>query len=185
MEQRVVILHGPLDEAMATRVAAELMTLDADGDDAVTLRIDCGEAPLAPALTLMDVVELMGVPVRTVCLGQVGAGAIGVLAVCAHRAAMPSTRFTLSEPPTHMEAHVRNVAQWAELRAAERGRFCERVGAAVGKPAEEVGADLERGRFFGAAEALEYGLLDEVCRPDADVRPLPGSGPPIGFRPLR
>jgi ATP-dependent protease ClpP protease subunit len=63
------------------------------------------------------------------------------------------------------------------------------VGAAVGKPAEEVGADIERGRFFGAAEALEYGLLDEVCGPDADVRTLPGSGPgptpPIGFRPLR
>jgi ATP-dependent protease ClpP protease subunit len=104
---------------------------------------------------------------------------------------MPSTRFTLSEPPTQMEAHVRNVAQWAELRAAERGRFCERVGAALGKPAEEVGADLERGQFFDTTEALEYGLLDEVCRPDADVRTLPGSGsgpgtpPPIGFRPLR
>ena len=133
MEQRVVLLHGPLDDATVTRVSAELMTLDAEGDDAVTLRIDCGEAALAPALTLMDVIELMGVPVRAVCLGQVGGGAIGVLAVCAHRAAMPSTRFTLSEPATHMEAHVRNVAQWAELRAAERGRFCERVGAAVGQ----------------------------------------------------
>jgi ATP-dependent Clp protease protease subunit len=191
MEQRVVLLNGPLDDATVTRVSAELMTLDAEGDDAVTLRIDCGEAALAPALTLMDVIELMGVPVWAVCLGQVGGGAIGVLSVCDHRAAMPSTRFTLSEPATHMEAHVRNVAQWAELRAAERGRFCERVGAAVGKPAEEVGADLERGRFFGAAEALAYGLLDEVCRPDADVRRLPGSGsspgstPPIGFRPLR
>lgn len=187
MEQRVVLLHGPLDEMTVTRVSAELMTLDADGDDAVTLRIDCGEAALAPAMTLMDVVELMGVPVRAVCLGLVGGGAVGVLAVCAHRSALPSTRFTLSEPATHMEAHVRNVAQWAELRAAERGRFCERVGAAVGKPAEEVGADIERGRFLGVAEALEYGLLDEVCRPDADVRSLPGSGPapPIGFRPLR
>jgi ATP-dependent Clp protease protease subunit len=123
--------------------------------------------------------------VRAVCLGQVGGGAVGVLAVCAHRAAMPSTRFTLSEPPTHMEAHVRNVAQWAELRAAERGRFCERVGAAVGKRAEDVGADLDRGRLFGAAEALEYGLLDEVCGPDADIRTLPGSEPPMGFRPLR
>jgi ATP-dependent Clp protease protease subunit len=191
MEQRVVLLHGPLDDTTVTRVSAELMTLDADGDDAVTLRIDCGDAALAPALALMDVVELMGVPVRAMCLGQVGGGAVGVLAVCAHRAAMPSTRFTLSEPATRMEAHVRNVAQWAELRAAERGRFCERVGAAVGKPAAEVGADLERGRFFAAAEALEYGLLDEICRPDAEIRGLRGSdtgsgtAPPMGFRPLR
>ena len=64
LEQRVVLLHGPLDEMTVTRVSAELMTLDAEGDDPVSLRVDCGEASLAPALTLMDVIELMGVPVR-------------------------------------------------------------------------------------------------------------------------
>ena len=82
-EQRVVLLHGPLDDLSVTRASAELMTLDADGDDPVTLRVDCGEGGLAHALTLMDVVELMGVPVRALCLGQVGEGAVGVVAVCA------------------------------------------------------------------------------------------------------
>jgi ATP-dependent Clp protease, protease subunit len=186
LAQRVVLLHGPLDDLSVTRVAAELMTLDADGDDAVTLRVDCGEAALAPALTLMDVIELMGVPVRALCLGQVGSGAVGVVAVCAHRAAMPSTRFSLSEPVTQMQAHVRNVAQWAELRADERHRFCARLGAATGQAAAAVQADVERGRFLSAREALDYGIVDEVCRPDAPVRRLPGSAPPpMGFRPPR
>jgi len=186
LEQRVVLLHGPLDDLSVTRVSALLMTLDAEGDDPVTLRVDCGEAGLGPALTLMDVIELMGVPVRALCLGQVGAGAVGVVAVCAHRAALPSTRFSLCEPTTQLEAHVRNVAQWAELRAGERRRFCERVAAAAGKPAAVVEEDVQRGRFLGAAEAVDYGLLDEVSRPDADIRRLPGTGPPpIGFRPLR
>jgi ATP-dependent Clp protease protease subunit len=186
LAQRVVLLHGPLNELSVTRVAAELMTLDADGDDPVTLRVDCAEAGLAPALTLMDVIELMGVPVRALCLGQVGAGAIGVVALCAHRAALPSTRFSLSEPATELQAHARNVAQWAELRAAERQRFCARVGAAAGRPTTAVEEDLAHGRFLGAAEAVEYGILDEVCRPDAPIGRLPGSGPPpMGFRPLR
>ncbi len=153
------------------------MTLDADGDDAVTLRVDCGEAALAPAMTLMDVIELMGVPVRALCLGQVGQGAVGVVAVCSHRSALPSTRFSLSEPTTQLQAHVRNVTQWAELRAAERERFCARVGAATGQDPAAVEHDLQRGRFFGADEALAYGLLDEVARPDAPVRQLPGHGP--------
>ena len=186
LAQRVVLLHGTLDEQSVMRVSAELMTLDADGDDPVTLRVDCGEAALAPALTLMDVIELMGVPVRALCLGQVGAGAIGVVAVCAHRAAMPSTRFSLCEPATEFQSHVRNVAQWAELRAAELERFCARVGAATGRPASAVEQDLGHGRFLGAAEALDYGILDEVCRPDTPVGRLPGSGPtPMGFGPLR
>jgi ATP-dependent Clp protease protease subunit len=181
-----VLLHGPLDDMTVTRVSAELMTLDAEGDDPVTLRVDCGEAGLAPALTLMDVIELMGVPVRALCLGQVAGGAIGVVALCSHRAAMPSTRFSVCEPTTQMEAHVRNVAQWAELRAAERGRFCERVGAAVGKSAETIAEDLTHGLFLGAGEAVEYGLIDEVSRPKAPIRRLPSSGPPpMGFRPVR
>ncbi len=48
LAERVVLLHGPLDELSVTRVSAELMTLDADGDDPVTLRVDCGEAGLLP-----------------------------------------------------------------------------------------------------------------------------------------
>jgi len=162
------------------------MTLDAEGDEAVTLRIDCGQAALAPALTLMDVIELMGVPVRALCLGQVGGGAVGVVAVCSHRSALPSTRFSLSEPVTQLHSHVRNVAQWAELRAAERSRFCERIGAVAGQSPATVERDLERGRFLSAEEALGYGILDEVARPDAPVRQLPGTGPPpMGFRPVR
>jgi ATP-dependent Clp protease, protease subunit len=189
-DQRVVLLHGRLDDTTATRVSAELMTLDAEGDDPVTLRVDCGEAPLAPALTLMDVVELMGVPVHAFCLGQVAAGAVGVVAVCARRRALPSTRFSLTEPATQFESHVRNVAQWADLRADERRRFCARLAVAVGHSAASVEEDLTRGRFFGATEALEYGLLDEVARADAAIRHLPGSGPAsgapsIGFRPTR
>jgi ATP-dependent Clp protease, protease subunit len=186
LAQRVVLLHGPLDDFSVTRVSAELMTLDADGDDTVTLRVDCGEAALAPSLTLMDVIELMGVPVRALCLGQVGAGAIGVVAVCSHRSALPSTRFSVCEPATELQAHVRDVSRWAELRVAEREHFCDRVGAATGRPPVSVREDLTRGRFLAAEEALEYGILDEVARPDAPVRHLPGSGPaPMGFRPLR
>lgn len=181
--QRVVMLHGALDEAAVAHASAELMTLDADGDDPVDLRIDGHDGSLAVALTLMDVVELMGVPVRALCLGQVGTAAIGIVSVCAHRASMPSTRFVLREPTTQMEVHVRNAAQWAELRTDERRRFCARVATATGKSPDVIEADLTNGLFLDPTEALAYGLIDEVCRPDADIRRLPG--PPIGFRPQR
>jgi ATP-dependent Clp protease protease subunit len=182
-EQRVVLLHGTLDDASIARVSAELMTLDAEGDEPVSLRVDCGEGALGPALTLMDVIELMGVPVRALSLGQVGGAAIGVVAVCSHRASMPSTRFALREPTTAMEVHVRNAAQWAELRTDERRRFCARVATAVGKAPDAVEADLTKGVLMGAEDALAYGLIDEVCRPEAEIRRLPG--PPMGFRPQR
>jgi ATP-dependent Clp protease protease subunit len=181
--QRVVLLHGPLDDSVATRVSAELMTLDAEGDAAVSLRIDSAEGNVALALTLMDVIELLGVPVRALCLGQVGGPAVGVLSVCGHRAAMPSTRFSLREPTTQIEAHTREVEQWAQLRADEWQRFTERVGAAVGRPAATVAESFGRGTFMGAQAAQEFGLIDEICRPKGEIHQM--SGPPIGFRPRR
>jgi ATP-dependent Clp protease protease subunit len=182
-EQRVVLLHGPLQDTTASRASAELMTLDAEGDGAVTLRIDSADGSLALALTLMDVIELLGVPVRALCMGQVGGPAIGVLAVCHHRAAMPSTRFSLREPTTQMESPAREVEQWARLRADERALFTGRVAAAIGKPAAIVAESFAAGVFMGADEALDYGLIDEISRPKGEIRQLPG--PPVGFRPRR
>jgi ATP-dependent Clp protease protease subunit len=182
-EQRVVVLHGALDDTVATRVSAELMTLDAEGDGPVTLRIDSADGSVALALTVMDVIELLGVPVRALCLGQVGGPAVGVLAVCTHRASMPSTRFSLREPTTQHEARAREVGQWAQLRTDELRRFIERVVAAAGKPVDSVAGLFAAGTFMSAQEALDFGLLDEISRPRGQIHQMPG--PPIGFRPGR
>jgi ATP-dependent Clp protease protease subunit len=182
-EQRVVVLHGRLDDANVSRVSAEMMTLDAEGDTAISLRIDCGDGSLALALTLMDVVELVGVPVHALCMGQVGGPAVGVLSVCGHRSAMPSTRFSLREPTTEMQARAREVEQWAQLRADEWSRFTERLAAAVGRTAAVVAETFAASAFMSAQEALDYGLLDEICRPKGEIHQMPG--PPIGFRPRR
>jgi ATP-dependent Clp protease, protease subunit len=182
-EQRVVLLNGPLDDMTATRVSAELMTLDAEGDDAVTLRIDSADGSLGLALTLMDVIELLGVPVRALAMGQVGGPAVGVLSVCHHRASMPSTRFSLREPRTQLETRAGDVEQWAQLRATERKRFMDRVADAIGRSPDAVADIFVRGAFLGAQEALDLGLIDEIRRRKGAIRRMPG--PPIGFRPRR
>jgi len=180
-DQRVVLLRGTLDARAATRASAELMTLDAQGDEAVTLRIDCGSGSLAEALTLMDVIELLGVPVRALCLGQVGAAAIGVLSVTAERSALPSTRFSLKEPATSWQSSARDVAQLAQLRADERERFCARLAAAIAQSAQRVGDDLAKGVYLGAQEALDYGIIDEIRGHEAQIHQLGGAQ--MGFRP--
>ena len=181
LAQRVVLLHGPLDDLSVTRVSAELMTLDAEGDEPVTLRVDCGEAALAPALTLMDVIELMGVPVRALCLGQVGSGAIGVVAVCAHRSAMPSTRFSLSEPATQLQAHVRNVAQWAELRGGRAAALLRpRRPPPRASRRRRSRSDLERGRFLARPRRPSTTGSSTRC---AGPTPRCGACPDPGRRP--
>ena len=140
-EQRVVVLHGALDDTVANRVSAELMTLDAEGDGPVTLRIDSADGSVALALTLMDVIELLGVPVHALCMGQVGGPAVGVLSVCTHRASMPSTRFSLREPTTQMRG--------AGARGGAVGAAAGRRAAAVPRP--RGGCGREAGGLGGRA----------------------------------
>src|SRR5262245_9396583 len=83
---RVVRVSGDLDDRLATRVAAELMTLDASGDEAVRVLLDSGGGTLEAAMMLVDVIDLLGVPVHTTCVGRADGAAVGVLAVSHRRA---------------------------------------------------------------------------------------------------
>lgn len=178
LERRVVLVSGQLDQSTAARLSMELMTLDASGDEAIHLQLGSPGGSLEAALSLMDVVELVGVPVRATCTGLVGGPAVGLLAVCSHRMASPHCRIHLAEPAGTFAGSARELERWAQGRQDRWQLFCRRLAAAVGRPEARVTEDLATGRYLGADEALGYGLIDEVCRPDTQ---LPRR--PVGFQP--
>ncbi len=181
-EERTVVISGVLGDQAATDAAAELMTLDATGDDAIDVRLDSSGGSLAAALALIDVIDLLGVPARMTALGQVRGPALGVLAVGAERRATPSTRLQLSEPPRAHYGDARQLERWAALGRDQLLAFCRRLAEATGQPVEHVEADVAERRWFSAEEALAYGLIDEVARPSPRALVEAGADrPPMGF----
>ncbi len=171
--RRTIALTGTLDDALASTVAAGLMALDADGDDAVFLHVDCGGGSLEAAFTVIDTIDLLGVPVRARCVGRADGVAAGIVAIAHHRSSTPHARFKLEVPEvafggsaTVLEANVREHQRQME-------HFVTRLARATGRAFEHVEADLERGRYLDADEALAYGLIDEIERPE---RPDPTAG---------
>jgi ATP-dependent Clp protease protease subunit len=181
LERRVVALTGTLDDRCATEVAAALMTLDATGDTAVELQIDSAEGSVDAALALMDVIDLLGVPVHGWCTGRAGGPAVGVLAVCGRRVASPHARIQLTEPMVSFDGDARSVGQQAEEHLRRWTAFCRRLSDATGASLQAVCDDTARGRFLSAAEAVDYGILDSVASPDSRIIRLPGR--PLGFQP--
>jgi ATP-dependent Clp protease, protease subunit len=179
-DRRVVVLDGTLDDARGNEVGVSLMTLDAEGDGAVDLQIDCAGGGTGAALALMDIVDLLGVPVRAWCTGQVVGPAVGVLAVCPHRTISPHARVHLSEPRVEFVGSARSLHQLAEAHTRHWATFCRRLAEATGRSFEQVQADTARGRFLTADEAVAYGLVDHVAAPDARAHRLPGR---MGFGP--
>jgi ATP-dependent Clp protease protease subunit len=162
-DQRVVLLTGELDDESAGRLAAELMTLDANGDESIRLLVNSPGGGLQAAFTLIDVIDLLGVPVHATCLGRAEGAALGVLAVAARRVAVPHARFRWCDPPSAFAGRADDVASWAAQRESDLARFSERLADAIRRPAAWIVDAIGEGRFFDTSEALRIGLVDEVA----------------------
>jgi ATP-dependent Clp protease, protease subunit len=180
-EHRTIVIRGVLDDATAGRAAAELMTLDATGDSRVTVHLDAAGGSLEGAFAVMDVIDLLGVPVHVLCVGRAEGPAVGVLAVATRRAATPNARLRLAHPETAMQGSATDLARWVEHHLDQLRRYHERIAAAVRRPVDEVAADCAAGRYLSAEDALRYGLVDELATARGAVYPLPGRT--VGFRP--
>lgn len=172
-DRRVLLLSGDLDDRRAGELAIALMSLDASGDDPITLHIDSPGGPLDAALSVIDTIDLLGVPVHAMCSGRVEGSPIGVLAVCARRRATANSRFRMGAPPESFAGTAAEALDWLRRHRDRMDGFVSRLSQATGQPRERVRADIERRRHLDASEALRYGLIDEVLgRPVAEVVPL-------------
>jgi ATP-dependent Clp protease protease subunit len=164
--QRVVLLQGPVVSATANRVAATMLTLDALGKDPVRLHVSAPSGEIGAVFALIDALDVMRVPVHATAIGEVGGAAVGVYAAAHRRFAYPHARFRLAEPDAE------GVNGNADQIAAAAGRYLQsledllvRVADVTGQPRSRVEDDFSAGRILDAAQAHDYGLVDEIVSP--------------------
>jgi ATP-dependent Clp protease protease subunit len=173
-DRRIVTLRGPLDDGIATRVASQLMTLDATGDQAVQLQLDSPGGSLEACFAVVDVIDVLGVPVHVTCLGRVEGSAVLIAAVCGKRLAMEHTRFHLCDPDVSFEARASRLGALVEYHQQAYDRYHRRLAEAVNRPVEAVEAACEMGQYMNAQEAIRFGLIDDLVRSKrSPVRVLP------------
>ena len=153
-DRRIVLCRGMLDDALAGRVSAQLMALDALGDSTVELQLDSHGASLEAAWVLLDVIDLLGVPVNIVCAGRVEGAAVGVLSAGTRRTALPHTRFRLTDPELAISGRANELRGLLDHHTARLDRLHERVALSAGRPVNEVAADFRTGQSLDATEAL-------------------------------
>ena len=160
LEQRMVTLSGELDADAVNRAVSELALLDATGDEPVRLRLSGVGVDLEGALTLVDALDLVGVPVHATNLGTLSGPAVAVLAVADRRVTGAHAMVRLCEPRVPRGVPGYEVEAWAAEHARQLRQLQERLAAACGRPVDEVAADMCAGRLLDAQEARAYGLAD-------------------------
>jgi ATP-dependent Clp endopeptidase proteolytic subunit ClpP len=183
-EERLIPMFGSLTDEAVSEVAAQLWTLDATGDDPVTLLLSCRGGSVRAALAAIDALDVVDVEVRATCLGALEGPPVAILSACSRRRAAPSTRIFLRDEPVSIEGPFRTLQQSAEALFEQRRQLLERLAASTNgrRSPGDLLADFERGRTLGVDEAIAYGLIDEVI-PDSDRTVAFGrTNPGIGFR---
>lgn len=161
LERRIVLASGVLDEPAATRLSAQLLTLDAEGDGPIRLELQNLQSDLPAALTLMGVLDVVRAEVQAYASGETAGPALGVLASCPRRLAYPNASFTLSEPRMRFSGPATAVTAHEQQARRMVDTLYYRLAEATGRDAEEISEDARRGRILTVAEAIGYGLIHD------------------------
>lgn len=159
LEKRIVLVSGILDDDAASRLSAQLLTLDAEGDKPIRLELQNLRAELPATLTVMGILDVLRVPVHAYVSGEIGGPALGVLASCRRRSGYPNASFVLSEPKLEFGGTVTALTTREQQVTRMLDTLYFRLADVTGREVDEIREDARRGRSLTTAQAIGYGLI--------------------------
>lgn len=185
LDQRILLLGGPLDDAAAGDLVSEMLLLSsADPRSEIRLYVNSAGGPAGAFLAVYDTMQ-MAAPVATICMSQAKGTAALLLAAGAvgKRLAFRHSLILMKLPEEHLEGFDNIEAQVGEARRRRRSLIDIAV-RHTRADQEQVATELERGVLLMAEEAKEHGIIDAVIghgHPYFVRLPLPphpgGNGP--------
>ena len=172
LRERIVFLVGPVDDNVANLVVAQLLFAESENPDKdVHLYINSPGGSVTAGLAIYDTMQFVPCPVATYCIGQ--AASMGAFLLAAgtrgKRMALPNSRVMLHQPA----GGSRGVAADIEIQAREivavRERLNEILARHTGQDVERISQDTDRDYWMSPDDAVEYGLIDSVQHPRAEL----------------
>ncbi len=165
LRDRIIMLGTEIDDDVANGVTAQLLFLESeDPDKDITLYINSPGGSVTAGLAIYDTMQYVRPNVATICTGQAASmGAVLLAAgVKGKRAALPNSRIMIHQPLGGARGQARDMKiQVAEMARLEQVLY-EILAKATGHSVERIEKDCDRDNFMSAAEAKQYGLIDDV-----------------------
>ncbi|GGS42161.1 MULTISPECIES: ATP-dependent Clp protease proteolytic subunit [Actinokineospora] len=165
-EERIIFVGVQIDDASANDVMAQLIYLEsADPDRDITMYINSPGGSFTSLMAIYDTMQYVRPDIQTFCLGQAASAAAVLLSAGTpgKRMALPNARVLIHQPAT--EGTYGQVSD-LEIQAAEIQRVRRQMETILarhtGRGEEQIRNDIERDKILTAAEAVEYGIIDEV-----------------------
>src|SRR5437588_12860447 len=172
LKERIVFLGTQVDDNVANLLCAQLLLLESeDSDRDVYLYINSPGGSVTAGMAIYDTMQYIGCDVATICMG-LGAS-MGQFLLCAgtpgKRFALPHARILMHQPSAQMQGVAADIAIHAEQIIYTKRVMAERIALHTGQTVDQIELDFDRDRWFTAAEAKDYGLIDQVIERSRQV----------------
>ena len=165
-ESRILFLKGPLEDDVADNLVAQLLALDAAGDEDITLYINSPGGIITGMFAIYDSMKLLRSTVNVRCIGlAASAGAFLLATGTGTRSATENARIMIHQPLGGARGTAKDIEIQAKNIVWIRERINEILAERTGQTLETIQKDTDRDYWMTAAEALEYGIIDEVVEP--------------------
>ena len=164
-EERIIFLGQPIDDTVANDVMAQLLTLESmDPDRDIMMYINSPGGSFTALTAIYDTMQFVRPDVMTICLGQAASAAAVLLAGGAKgkRYALEHSRIMIHQPSSEGGGQASDIEIQAREIMRMRKLLEEMIERHSTKSAAEIALDIERDKILTAAEAVEYGLIDQV-----------------------
>lgn len=165
LKERVVFLVGPVNEATANLVVAQLLFLESENSEKdIHFYINSPGGMVSAGLAIYDTMQYIKPDVSTLCIGQ--AASMGALLLTAgtkgKRYCLPNSRVMIHQPLGGFQGQASDIEIHAKEILYLKGRLNEIMAKHTGRPVSEIEKDTDRDNFMSATESVNYGLVDAV-----------------------
>ena len=164
-EERIIFLGTQIDDISANDVMAQLLTLESmDSDRDIILYINSPGGSFTALTAIYDTMQFVRPDVMTICLGQAASAAAIILAGGAKgkRYALEHSRILIHQPSSEGGGQASDIEIQAREILRMRTLLEELISRHSTRSPAEIAADIERDKILTSAEAVEYGLIDQV-----------------------
>jgi ATP-dependent Clp protease protease subunit len=165
LNERVIFLGTPVVDEVANLIVAQLIHLESDDPDKdISLYINSPGGSVYAGLAIYDTMQFIKPDVSTICVGS--AMSMGALLLAGgakgKRFALPNARVLIHQVAGGYEGQATDIEIHAKEVLNLRRRLDEIIADHTGQDIDKVRADTERDYFMSAAEAKDYGIIDDV-----------------------
>ena len=165
LQDRIIILSNEVNDDIASLVVSQLLFLESqDPNKDISLYINSPGGSVSAGFAIYDTMNYVKCDVSTICMGLAASMGAFLLAGGAKgkRLALPNAEIMIHQPSGGAKGQETEIRIVAEQILKTRSRLNEILAENTGKPLEVIQADTERDNYMTAAEAKEYGLIDEI-----------------------